>query len=107
MPGAVEIGFFECELIFSAHDRCKGVPDDLELNLGFRADHAGVSFERDNISITQKDFSMTDKRGCLHTPEFRIAYKAKPSSVPDFTWTILNGEETWAEYTVRMHDCGS
>ena len=101
------LGYTECELIFSAHDRCKGVPENLELNLGFRADHTGISFEKDNISITQKDFSMKDIRGCLHTPEFRISFRVKSSSAPDFTWTILNGEETWAEYTVKIQDCGT
>ena len=99
------LGFQECDLIFSVHDRCKELPDDLQFTLNFTVDHGGVSISRDNVTLTPDDFSLTDVRGCHHTSEIRIPYRVEPTEAQDFKWTILKEGETWAEYKVVLRKC--
>ena len=83
------LGFDECDLIFSVHDRCYGIPEELQLTLSFEIDHGGVTLGRDNVTLIPDDFSLKDVRGCLYSPEIRIPYWIETSSAQDFKWLIL------------------
>ena len=68
------MGFLSCDLIFSVHDNCNEIPEELKLNLNFESDHAGVSFARDNLTLAFEDFSETEQHGCKYTREIRVPY---------------------------------
>ena len=99
------VGFQECELIFSVHDRCKGIPENLNLTLSFDADHAGVSFARNKVTLTQEDFTESDAQGCLYSQEIRIPYHVETSVDNEFTWRIMEGEKVWLEFKVEINAC--
>ena len=99
------LGFDECDLIFSVHDRCYGIPEELQLTLNFEIDHGGVTLGKDNVTLIQDDFSLKDVRGCLHSPEIRIPYRIETSGAQDFKWLILKEGEAWAEYKVIIREC--
>ena len=99
------LGFDECDLIFSVHDRCYGIPEELQLTLSFEIDHSGVTLGRDNVTLTPDDFSLKDVRGCLHSPEIRIPYRIETNGAQDFKWLILKEGKAWAEYKVNIREC--
>ena len=100
------VGFQECELIFSVHDRCMQINEEKAFTFTFQSDHAGVSFGQDNLSLSASDFSLEDIHGCHFTQEYRISYQAEPSPAPDFQWTILEGNESWTVFPVKLRECG-
>ena len=100
------VGFQECELIFSVHDRCMQIDEEKAFTFTFQADHAGVSFGQDNLSLSASDFSLEDTHGCHFTQEYRISYQAEPSPAPDFQWTILEGNKSWTVFPVKLRECG-
>ena len=52
------IGFDDCELIFSVHDRCKQIDEEQIFVFTFQSDHSGVRFSLDNLTLSAKDFSL-------------------------------------------------
>ncbi len=99
------LGFLSCDLIFSVHDNCKEIPEKLQLNLSFESDHAGVSFARDNLTLTFEDFSETDQHGCKHPREIRVPYNIETHGAQDFTWKILKDGEPWERFEVIVNEC--
>ena len=99
------LGFDQCDLIFSVHDRCNGVPEELQLTLSFETDYGRVTLGRDNVTLNRDDFSQKDIRGCLHSPEIRIHYRIETSDAQDFKWFILKEGKAWAEYKVIINEC--
>ena len=100
------VGFQECELIFSIHDRCMKVDEEEIFVFSFESDHPGVRFGQDNLSLSAKDFSQEDSRGCHYTQEYRISYQAPQSPVPEFQWKILEKNEYWNVFPVQFGNCG-
>ena len=45
------IGFDDCELIFSVHDRCKQIDEEQIFVFTFQSDHSGVQFYMDNVCL--------------------------------------------------------
>ena len=99
------LGFDECDLIFSVHDNCKEIPEELKLNLSFESNHAGVSFARDNLTLTFEEFSEIDQHGCKHTREIRVPYNIETHGAKDFTWKILKDGEPWERFEVIVNEC--
>jgi hypothetical protein len=99
------VGFQECELIFSIHDRCMKVDEEESFIFSFKSDHPGVSFKQDNLSLSAKDFSSEDIRGCHYTQEYRISYQAGKSHAPEFKWNILEKNKNWNVFPVQFGNC--
>ena len=87
------IGFDDCELIFSVHDRCKQIDEEQIFVFTFQSDHSGVRFSQDNLTLSAKDFSLEAAQGCHYTKEYRIGYRADPSPVPEFQWRMTTAED--------------
>ena len=99
------VGFQECELIFSIHDRCIKVDEEEIFVFSFKSDHPGVRFGQDNLSLSAKDFSQKDSRDCHYTQEYRISYQASQSPVSEFQWNILEKNENWNVFPVQFGSC--
>ena len=99
------IGFDDCELIFSVHDRCKQIDEEQIFVFTFQSDHSGVRFSQDNLTLSAKDFSLEAAQGCHYTREYRIGYQADPSPAPEFQWTILENNQNWTAYPVQLREC--
>ena len=99
------IGFDDCELIFSVHDRCKQIDEEQIFLFTFQSDHSGVRFSQDNLTLSAKDFSLEAAQGCHCTKEYRIGYQADPSPTPEFQWTILENKQNWTAYPVQLREC--
>ena len=82
------------------------VDEEKAFTFTFQSDHAGVSFGQDNLSLSASDFSLEDTHGCHFTQEYRISYQAELSPAPDFQWTILEGNESWTVFPVKLRECG-
>ena len=99
------IGFDDCELIFSVHDRCKQIDEEQIFVFTFQSDHSGVRFSQDNLTLSAEDFSLEASQGCHYTKEYRIGYQADPSPAPEFQWTILENNQSWTAYLVQLKEC--
>ena len=99
------VGFDDCELIFSVHDRCKQIDEEQIFVFTFQSDHSGVRFSQDNLTLSAKDFSLEASQGCHYTKEYRIGYQADPSRAPEFQWTILENNQNWTVYSVQLREC--
>ena len=99
------IGFDDCELIFSVHDRCKQIDEEQIFVFTFQSDHSGVRFSQDNLTLSAEDFSLEASKGCHYTKEYRIGYQADPSPAPEFQWTILENNQNWTAYSVQLREC--
>ena len=99
------IGFDDCELIFSVHDRCKQIDEEQIFVFTFQSDHYGVRFSQDNLTLSAEDFSLEASQGCHYTKEYRIGYQADPSPAPEFQWTILENNQNWTAYPVQLREC--
>ena len=99
------IGFDDCELIFSVHDRCKQIDEEQIFVFTFQSDHSGVRFSQDNLTLSAEDFSLEASEGCHYTREYRIGYQADPSPAPEFQWTILENNQNWTMYPVHLREC--
>ena len=99
------IGFDDCELIFSVHDRCKQIDEEQIFVFTFQSDHSGVRFSQDNLTLSAEDFSLEASQGCHYTREYRIGYQADPSLAPEFQWTILENNQNLTAYPVQLREC--
>ena len=99
------IGFDDCELIFSVHDRCKQIDEEQIFVFTFQSDHSGVRFSQDNLTLSAEDFSLEASQGCNYTREYRIGYQADPSPAPEFQWTILENNQNWTAFLVQLREC--